>query len=136
MLSDDRELQGLGVAPTAVPDSLRGWIRALRAEGIQPRDTRVKFLWDLLRQRGLLNRSPQMRALLLRMWQRGLPARPRPRTTLRVVRALRRWGVLPPRAGRPEAAPAGTLRPLRPLPVRAVRPVGRMQPVPAGGIRR
>lgn len=142
MLSQDMELQG-AVTAAAVPDWLRGLIRAVRREGLQPRDPRVKSLWDLLRQRQLLGRSPWLRAALRRIWTRGLQARPRPRTTRRMVRRLRRWGILPSRVVSPTAprpiptrplAPV-TVRPVRPVAVRPVRPVT-VQPVARAAARR
>ncbi len=57
MLSEDMELQGIGAA-SAVPDWLKGLIRSVRHEAIQPKDPRVKSLWDLLRQRQLLRQKP------------------------------------------------------------------------------
>ncbi len=148
MLADDMELQGIDAA-AVVPDWLRGLIRAVRGEAIQPKDARVKSLWNLLRQRQLLRRSPWLRGALLRIWQ-GLPARARPITTKKLVLRLRRWGILPPR--RITVGPTGpvivrdhrvrairpvalrriaTVRPASMTPVRAVR----MQPV-GRGVRR
>jgi hypothetical protein len=123
MMAEDSELRGIGAA-VAVPDWLRGLIRAVRGEAIQPKDARVKSLWDLLRQRQLLRRSPWLKALLHRIWYRGLQARSRPRTTQRLKKRLRRWGILPPLAVRGAVAsrPA-TMRPLAPVPVQPVRPV-------------
>ncbi|HSF09061.1 MAG TPA: transglutaminase-like domain-containing protein, partial [Nitrospirales bacterium] len=97
MMAEDLEFQGIGAAGV-VPDWLRGLIRAVRSEAIQPKDPRVKSLWDLLRQRQLLRRSPRLKAVLRRIWSRGLSARPRPRTAGRIVRSLRRWGLLPPKS--------------------------------------
>ena len=95
MMAEDMELQGIG-GVGAVPDWLRGLIRAVRTEAVQPKDPRVKSLWDLLRQRQLLRRSPWLKAVLRRIWNRGLSARPRPRTARRIKRRLRLWGILPP----------------------------------------
>jgi hypothetical protein len=123
MMAEDSELQGIGAA-VAVPEWLRGLIRAVRGEAIQPKDARVKSLWDLLRQRQLLRRSPWLKALLHRIWYRGLQARSRPRTTRRLKKRLRRWGILPPLAIPGAAAPRpATMRPLAPVPVQPVRPV-------------
>ena len=129
MMAEDLELQGIGAA-VAVPDWLRGFIRSVRSEAIQPKDARVKSLWDLLRQRQLLRRSPWLKALLSRMWYQGLPqARPRPRTTRRVARRLRRWGILPPLAVRGAATPRpAAMRPLTRVPIQAARPVA-LKPV-------
>ena len=90
------ELEGFG-APVQVPDWLKGLIRAVRGEPLRPKDARVKSLWNLLRQRQLLHRDPWLKAVLQRIWYDGLPARPRPRTTERMVSQLRHFGVLPSR---------------------------------------
>lgn len=115
MLSQDMELQS-ALAAAVVPEWLRSLIRAVRREGLQAKDARVKSLWNLLRQRKLLARSPWLKATLRAIWIRGLPARPRPRTTRRLVRRLRAWEILPPRRLRRVAT-----RPLRAV---AARPVG------------
>ena len=125
MPSEDMELQGLG---TPVPDWLKGLIRAVRSEAITPKDARVKSLWDLLRQRQLLRRSPWLKAVLRRMWTQGLSARPHPRTARRIVHRLRRWGVLPPKSARAAAQRPATTRPLAPAAVQAMRPVA-LKPV-------
>jgi hypothetical protein len=141
MMSEDVELQGSPGAPE-VPDWLKGLIRAVRSEAIQPKDGRVKSLWDLLKQRQLLARSVWLRALLRRMWDRGLEPRPRPRTTQRLVRRLRLWGILPAPAERPASGrlrmvrpgkPA-VVRPMRPVAVRPLRPVS-VRPVGPAGTR-
>ena len=128
-MSEETELQGIS-ASAPLPDWLRGLIRAVRREAMQPKDPRVKTLWDLLRQRGLLAQSTWLRAVLRRIWDRGLQARPRPRTTQRMVQLLRGWGILPPRVMRqvPSSSmsvsiqPQVTLRPITPWIVRPVRP--------------
>jgi hypothetical protein len=153
MASEETEVQNIS-AVTPVPDWLRGLIRAVRREAIQPKDARVKSLWDLLRQRGLLGRSLWLRALLRRIWERGLPARPRPRTTRRTIRLLRRWDILPVTSVRPTAGssvsvsiqPQVTLKPVRPVIVRPVRPSTpvtirpvrpvTVPPIPRAGARR
>lgn len=138
MMAEDLELQGIG-AVGPVPDWLRGLIRSVRSEAIQPKDTRVKSLWDLLRQRQLLRRSPWLKAALHRIWNQGLSARPRPRTASRIKRRLRLWGILPPRsvsamAHRPAVtgpvtrAAVQAVRPVALKPVASVRPAS-MQPV-------
>jgi len=138
MMAEDIELQGLSDIG-AVPDWLRGLLRAVRHEALQPKDTRVKSLWDLLRQRQLLQRSPWLRAVLRRVWDRGLSARPHPRTARRIKIRLRHWRILPPIAVSAAAyRPAGiraraqsAVQPARPVmlkPVASVRPVA-MQPV-------
>jgi hypothetical protein len=134
MIAEDLELQGLDAA-AAVPDWLKGLIRAVRSEAMKPKDARVKSLWDLLRRRELLRRSPWLRTVLRRIWDQGLPARPRPRTTQELTMWLRRWGILPPLAVRPmpgRPVAARRLRPVRPV---AVRPVGTARPVAARPMR-
>ncbi len=139
MVSEDMELQGIGAA-VVVPEWLRGLIRAIRSEAIQPKDTRVKSLCDLLRQRQLLGRSPWLKRVLLRIWNQGLPARPRPRTTRRLRRRLRLWGILPPKVQQVISRPGAPIRPFAPVtmqPVRpvAVKPVGMVRPVAAQPVR-
>ncbi len=154
MRSQEMELQGM-VGAAEIQDWLRGLIRAVRREAVQPKDARVKSLWDLLRQRQLLGRSQWLPAVLHRTWKQGLLARPRPRTTRRMVRLLRRWGILPPRVAPPTgssvsisiqpAAPASLtpvvpvivrpLKPQRPIVVRPVRPVA-VRPVARPARRR
>jgi hypothetical protein len=129
MMSQDMELRGLEAA-MAAPDWLRGLIRAVRGEGLQPKDERVRSLWNMLRQRQLLGRSPWLQARLRFYWERGLAVRPRPRTTRRMVRLLRSWGILPPLVpGLVDQRQVGlrplrrvTVRPMQPMAVRPVRP--------------
>ncbi len=141
MMAEDMELQGVdGIG--AVPAWLKGLIRAFRGEAIPPKDPRVKALWNLLRQRQLLN--PWMRAFLKRVWEQGLQARPRPRTTSQVLVLLRGWGILPRRRRRRQRRlPPGVavtrpfapvaLRPLRPpvavRPLRPLRPTATVRPL-------
>lgn len=124
MLAQD-ELQGLGAAQAA-PAELHGLILAVRGQAIQPKDARVRSLWDTLRRRQLLSRSLWLRELLRRIWVRGLAPRPRPKTAQRMARLLGRWNILPG-AGQSRMAtaplPGARLRPMRPLAVRTVRPV-------------
>lgn len=132
MMAEDMELQGLG-GSGAVPDWLRALIRTLRTEAIQPKDPRVKSLWDLLRQRHLLHRSPWLKAVLQRIWNRGLSARPRPRTTSRIKHRLRSWGILPPTSVSATAHSPTGIRSVRPAAVQAGQPVT-LKPV--GSVRR
>jgi Transglutaminase-like superfamily len=141
MVSQDTELQAT-VTAAAVPDWLRGLIRAVRRQGLQTRDARVRSLWNLLRQRQLSGQSPWLQAVLRRIWRQGLTARPRPRTAQRLVQLLRGWGILPPAVVRPMArlpqstrALAPVLRPVRPVSVRPIRPVS-VRPVIRAGVRR
>jgi hypothetical protein len=128
---------GIGQAP----DWLTQLIRAIEGEAIAPRDARVKSMWDLLRQRRLLHRSRWLRKVLQRIWRQGLAARPRPRTTRRLLQLLQRWGLLPASAVPPivvspvvpqtVAASPGLSRPFLPVVVRPLRPVAvrPLQPV-------
>jgi hypothetical protein len=128
---EQQTIEGVVDGIGAAPDWLRSFLRALRREAIQPKDQRVKSLWDLLRQRRMLGRFPWLKAVLRRIWDKGLAARPRPRTTARAAGLLRSVGILPPR--RPFAPPA--LRPVHAVNVRAairaravpVRPVSRVR---------
>ena len=83
-------------APVQAPTLGRGWLRALlqgiREAGVQPNDPRVKALWQLLRRRQLLARSPWARSRLRFIWQKGLSARPRPNTIARLLALLRNRG--------------------------------------------
>jgi Transglutaminase-like superfamily len=142
MMPQDAELQAIAGA-VSVPHWLRGLFRAVQREGLQPKDARVKSLWDLLRQRRLLGRSRWLRTVLRYSWSRGLAARPRPRTAARLERLLQRWGILPPPMVRPIArrpirirpvAP-GTVRPVQAMAVQPIRPV-KVRPVAAPARRR
>jgi len=97
----------------------------VRREGFQPRDTRVKLLWDLLWQRQLLGQNLWLEGVLLRIWNRGAPGRERPRVTRRLVALLRGWGLLGAPAVR-EVAP-------QPLPIRPFVP-GPRRPRPIRGV--
>lgn len=126
MLAENMALQGLDAAPPA-PEWLRSLLRSIRHEAIRPKDARVRQLWNLLRQRQVLNRSQWARELLRRIWDRGLAARPRPITTRRLILRLRRWGILPPRptgmrVGPARPTPAG-LRPIQRVTTQRLQPV-------------
>jgi hypothetical protein len=130
MMSTDLELQGMG-ATVEVPMWLKDLIRAIKSEAIQPKDDRVKRLWNKLRERQQLRTHPWLKDVLQRIWSKGLAARPRPLTTKKLVMRLRQIGILPPGgagaaahrpgAGRPGAPMA--MRPVRAVPVKPVRPV-------------
>lgn len=129
--------------PMQAPALGRGWLRALlqgiRETGVQPRDPRVKALWALLRRRQLLARSPWARTRLKFIWQKGLNAKPRPRTIARLLALLKNRGPLtasPQRrqwsTGPRRAAMRSSMRRLQPVVVRRVatlRPLGRPRPV-------
>jgi hypothetical protein len=123
------ELQGIDAVPGA-PDWLATLIRAMRGESLAPKDARVKSLWNMLNERRLLRQSPWMQRVLRHAWSRGLQARQRPKLARRLVRRLRRWGILPARAvARPVA-----LRPLRPVALRPVRSMA-VRPIQRAGAR-
>lgn len=127
MMAGDEHVQGLAVAEPPPPwlDTL---VRALEGEVIRPKDERVKQLWTLLRARQLLHRSHWLKAVLRRIWQRGLAARPRPRTVSHFVGNLRRLGLLP-QASAPATAPGGSATPaMQPAQAVTLRPIATVQP--------
>jgi hypothetical protein len=89
---------------------------------MQPKDARVKALWNLLQQRQLLGRNRWLPLVLRRIWSRGLTARPLPRTANRIERLLRRWAILPPPATSQAAHPT-PIQPLGRVTVQALQPV-------------
>jgi hypothetical protein len=122
----------------------RGWLRALlqaiRETGVQPRDPRVKALWQLLRRRQLLARSPWARTRLKFIWQKGLNAKPRPRTIARLLALLKNRGPLTatpqrrqwshgPRRAMMARSPMRRLQPVVVRRVATLRPLGRPRPV-------
>jgi hypothetical protein len=135
MMSEDLELRGIGAeiigVEMGVPTWLKELIRAIRSEAMQPKDGRVKSLWNLLRDKRQLSTHPWIKEVLQRIWTKGLAARPRPLTTEKLVMRLRKIGILPPGgaggaahrpgAGRPSAPMA--MRPVRAVPVKPVRPM-------------
>ncbi|MEO8339240.1 MAG: transglutaminase-like domain-containing protein [Nitrospirota bacterium] len=130
MMSEDLELHGIGAGVEA-PTWLKGLIRTIRSEAMQPKDERVKSLWNLLRERRELSTHPWLKEVLQRIWTKGLAARPRPLTTEKLVMRLRQIGILPqtgagPAGHRPEAgqhkAPMA-MRPVRAVAVKPMRPV-------------
>lgn len=127
MMSEDLELHGIGVE-VEVPTWLKELIRAIRSEAMQPKDERVKSLWDLLRKQRQLSTHPWIKEVLQRIWSKGLAARPRPLTTERLVTHLRQMGILHPGGTgpairRPGAGRPGSRMAMRPVRVVAVRPV-------------
>lgn len=112
--------ESLGAADNPL-ERLQDFLQALRGEAIAPKDARVKSLWELLRRRQLLARDLWLKAVLRRIWEQGLSARPRPRTSARVTQALRRWNLLPASAG----AAGRPLAPARPRYPGTLRPVAR-----------
>jgi hypothetical protein len=134
-MSEEMTMQGMGVVPA--PGWVHGFIQAVAGQALAPRDGRVKSLWMLLKQQQLLAQSPWLRALLIRIWKYGLPARPRPRTTQRLMQQLQQWGVLPGPVVTPGFAPVQApypvgFRPLRPAGYRPSSPPGGRPWRPAG----
>ena len=128
VIGEDLDLQGISATITA-PQELRTLIRAIRSEAIRPKDPRVKSLWELLRQHQLLRHSPWLMELLRRIWNTGLAARPRPKTTEQFIALLRSWGIQPAVAQHRESE----ARPLAPGRVQTIRPAA-VRPV--GTVRR
>jgi len=122
MMSEDQELHGIG-AEMEVPKWLHGLIRAIRGEAMQPKDERVKSLWNLLRDRQQLRAHPWIKEVLQRIWSKGLIARPRPLTTEKLVTRLRHIGILPPAGAGPGSHRAGAGHPRAPMAMRPVRVV-------------
>lgn len=122
MMPTDLELQGIG-AEVEVPIWLRSLVRAIRSEAMQPRDARVKSLWNALRERQQLRAHPWIKDVLQRIWSKGLAARPRPLTTERLVTRLRQIGILPPERTGPTIQRPGPGRPRAPMAMRPVRVV-------------
>ena len=112
MLSQAMEMEMKGMGDAAMPHWLRGLVRAIHGEAMQPKDERVRRLWNILLQRGLLQHSAWLRQVLRRVWRHGLAANPRPITTRRFVRLLRSWGMLPPRQ---HYEGQSQIRPLQPV---------------------
>jgi hypothetical protein len=139
-VSQDLDLQEAATA--SVPDWLVGLMRAIQSTGLQPKDARVKSLWNLLQQRQLRRHSRWLQVVLRRIWSRGLSARPHPRAANRLERLLRRWGILlPPATSQGVAQPVPvqplgwvTAQALQPVTVRPVAAVT-MQPMTPGGRR-
>jgi Transglutaminase-like superfamily len=64
-------------------------VRAVRSIGLQPRDPRIRQVWNQLRARGVLNQDIWVKRLLRRLWRTGLRPGNRPRTAARLAAALR-----------------------------------------------
>ena len=136
--------------PAQPPVLSRGWLRALlhgiHVTGVRPKDPRVRALWRLLRRRQLLGRSPWAQTRLRFIWQKGLDARPRPRTIARLLALLRNrvpviaipqqqpWARSPRRAVMARA-PMRRLQPVVVRRVATVRPVAHRRPVRPHGTR-
>jgi hypothetical protein len=129
------QISGLNgiAAMTPPPNWLPDLIQSMRQGGIQPRDPRMKALLDLLRQRQLLNHKPYLARKLQFIWERGLSARPYPKTARWLERLLQRWGILL-KSPAPSPRQSDRARPQRqtstqPASSVALRPVGKVQPV-------
>jgi Transglutaminase-like superfamily len=136
------ELQGLAAMVT-LPNWLPSLIQNVRQGGLKPKDPRVKALWNLLKQRQLLQRSQWLRKALGFMWKQGLSARPRPNRARRIERLMQKWRILP---GMPASTARRSIKPMAARPISAQSrsvaakpvPVGSMQPVrirPVPGVR-
>jgi hypothetical protein len=77
------------VPPAAAADL----VSAVRSVGLQPRDPRIRQVWDQLRVRGMLNQDTWLKGLLRRLWRTGLRPGNRPRTAARLQAALRTLGL-------------------------------------------
>ncbi|MBF2046822.1 MAG: transglutaminase-like domain-containing protein [Leptolyngbya sp. IPPAS B-1204] len=121
-----------GLAPMSSPNWLPGLIQSIRQGGIQPNDSRMKALLDLLHQRQLLRQKPRLAKQLNFIWVRGLSARPYPKTARGLERSLQQWGILPTSPiplpaqsdHRPQMQPS--TQSVRPV---ALRAVGKVKPV-------
>lgn len=128
------QISGYSIAattPTPLPNWLPGLIQSMQQGGIKPKDPRMKSLLDLLRQRQLLNQKPRLVRKLNFIWERGLSARPYPKTAKRLERSLQQWGILPAspvpstmqqNQARPQMQ--NSTQPVQPV---ALRPVGKVQ---------
>lgn len=146
----DGEIQQIGEELAApIPPWLPGLMASIRQGGLRPKDPRVRSLWTVLRQRGLLARSPWLQQRLRYIWNNGLSVRLRPRTAARMTILLRRWGfllslpagaVLPQNINVNVTSPvwAGGRRryPIRPVMLPSVRPLVRPMTRYAYGARR
>jgi hypothetical protein len=106
------ELQGLA-AMTTPPNWLPSLIQNVRQGSLRPKDPRVRFLWNLLKQRQLLHRSQWLPKALGFMWKRGLSARPRPNRARRIERLMQQWKILP---GMPISTAHRSSQPMSTLP--------------------
>jgi len=128
------QISGYDIAattPAPLPNWLPGLIQSMRQGGIQPKDPRMKSLLDLLRQRQLLNQKPRLARKLKFIWERGLSARPYPKTAKRLERSLQRWGILPaspaPSTMQPDQARPQMQTATQPVQPVALRPVEKVQ---------
>lgn len=132
----DGEIQEIGSALGApIPPWLPGLLASIRQGGVTPRDPRVRSFWLVLRQRGVLARSPWLQRSLRFIWNNGLSTRPRPRTAARIRWLLRRWGILPPLVSA-TVSPVNinVMSPVFPL-ARRRYPIRRMNTVYRPGVR-
>lgn len=105
--SESITLHGLDT-PAEMPKLPANLLAAIRDQAIRPRDPRIRSLWNLLHRHGLLHQSSWLKAVLQRIWFRGLAPKPRPRLATRLERLLRAWGVLPAQVA---ADPVDAVRP-------------------------
>lgn len=132
MMQQTPELYGIA-AITPTPNWLPGLIQSIRQGEMKPKDPRIESLLNLLHQRQLLKQKPRLARKLRFIWERGLSARPYPKTARWLERSLQRWGILPssptplpmqPAQARPPIQ--ASTQPLQPV---ALRPIGKVQPV-------
>ena len=127
--SESITLHGIDAAAD-VPKPLQDLLEAISSQAIRPQDPRIKSLWELLHQRRLLMQSPWLKAVLQRIWRRGLAPKPRPRLVSRLEQQLRTWGMLVPKpaahVSTQRVGPAAGMQALRPV---ALKPVGSVRPV-------
>jgi len=116
--------------PASTEQGVVDVLRGVEQFGLPRRDPRVRGLWYVLRQRGLLSQDPWLRAVLILIWRDGLSPRQRPRTVRKLAQALQKFDLLPAaaadlargrrgRAGRRVATrPRRTVRTRRPRALR------------------
>jgi hypothetical protein len=92
-MSEDKELYGAENAVRDV-DWLNRLVRDVGAQGLQPRDPRIKRLYELLRKRQLRDNNPGIQRLLREVWQGGLKASPSPHLQRYLTQQLINWGLL------------------------------------------
>ena len=82
-----------GTLAQAPPAAAGDLVRAVRSVGLQPRDPRIRQVWNQLRARGMLNQDIWVKQILRRLWRTGLRPGNRPRTAARLAAALRTLGL-------------------------------------------
>lgn len=134
MMQQTPDFYGIAaITPTHPPNWLPGLIQLIQQGGVKPKDPRIESLLNLLRQRQLLKQKPRLARKLRFIWERGLSARPYPKTARWLERSLQQWGILPPSPVPVPMQPAQARPPIQastqPMQPVALRPVGKVQPV-------